>query len=75
MTQRKAYKYVLVPDGFGPKSGALFLALKRIPVSGSDFPESPRRGNRIRTQESEKRLRQMESGNGNSISCPKELTV
>lgn len=50
MTQRKAYKYVLVPDGFGPKSGALFLALKRIPVSGSDFPESPRRGNRIRTQ-------------------------
>jgi hypothetical protein len=36
MIQRKAYKYVLVPDGFGPKSGALFLALKRVPIPG--FP-------------------------------------
>jgi hypothetical protein len=73
MTQRKAYRYVLVPDGIGV-SGVRFLALKRVLISGSDLPNRSRHGNRIDTQKSEKSLRHVESGNGNSILSTKELS-
>jgi len=74
MTQRKGYRYALVPDGIG-SSGVRFLALKRVQISGSDLPNRSRHGNRIHTQKSEKSLRDVESGNGNSILSTKELSL
>jgi hypothetical protein len=75
MTQRKSYRYALVPDGVGPKSGALFLKLVKVPIPGSDLPRSSRHGNRIHTQKSEKTVRHVESGNGNSIFSGRELSI
>jgi hypothetical protein len=75
MTQRKAYKYALVPDGIGPKSGCLFLALKRIPIPGSDFPRSSKTRKQNQVLETENTVRHMESGNGNSIFSPKEVSL
>jgi len=74
MTQHTGYRYALVPDGVG-KSGALFFALKRVPISGSDLPRSSRHGNRIHDLETAISLRHVESGNGNSIFNAKELSV
>jgi hypothetical protein len=74
MTQRTGYRYALVPDGIG-KSGVRFLALKKVPISGFDLPRSSRHGNRIHGLETENPLRHVETGNGNSIFSPKELSV
>jgi hypothetical protein len=74
MTQRKSYRYALVPDGIG-SSGVHFLKLVKVQIPGSDLPRSPRHGNRNHTQEPEKSLRHVQSGNGNSIFDRKELSV
>jgi len=49
--------------------------LVEVPISGSNLPKSSRLGNRIHAQKSGKVLRDVESGNGNSIFSTKELSV
>jgi hypothetical protein len=73
MTQRRGYRYALLSDG--SDRGRQLLKFVRVQIPGSDLPRSPRHGNRIHTQESENSLRHVESGNGNSIFSPKELSL
>lgn len=74
MTQRKSYRYALLSDGIG-SSGVQFLKLVEVQISGSDLPRSHRHGNRNHTQEPEKTLRHVQSGNRNSIFDRKELSL
>jgi hypothetical protein len=69
MTKRSNYRYVLLSDGNGQ------LKFERIQIAGFDLPNSPQSGNRNQVTETEKSLREVKSGNGNSIFSGKELSL
>ncbi len=75
MTQRTPYRYILVPDGVGPKSGCQYLTLKKVRFSGSNLPSSSQRGTRIQAKTSPETVRQVESGTGIGIFRPKQLSL
>jgi hypothetical protein len=74
MTQRTPYRYVLVPNGIGAP-GAHFLKLKKVRFPGSNLLSPPQRGNGIQAKNLSQAVRQVKSGNGNSIFRPKQLSV
>ncbi len=75
MTQRTPYRYILVPDGVGPKSGCQYLKFVKVRFSGSNLPSPPQRGNRIQAKNLGKDVRQREIGNRNSIFRPQEVSL
>jgi hypothetical protein len=75
MTQRTPYRYILVPEGVGPKSGCQYLKFVRVRFSVSNLPSPPQHGNRIQAKNLLKAVRQEESGNRNSIFRPQELSL
>lgn len=73
MTQRKAYKYALVPDG--SDRGRPLFKFVEVQIPGLNLPTSSRHGNRISRLETESTVRHRESGNGNSIFRPQEVSL
>jgi hypothetical protein len=76
MTQRSPYRFTLMPTGIENRfPGQPLFKFVRVQIPGSDFPRSSKTRKQNQVLETENTVRHIQSGNGNSIFSPKEVSL